>query len=421
MKNHLRRYRRGIACLGLLAVTLLVPAQPSLAEDTIKIAYIDPFSGPFAPQGDAYLKTLQYSLAPVNASGGALGKKFELITFDDKLQPAEALIALGAATDRNIPFILQCIGSNVAAAMIDGVSKYNARNPDRRVLYLNCSALATELTNEKCDFWHFRFAGHVSQRVETMVRALPKSLNTVYLMNPDYLYGQSVQRDLKTFLAKLRPDIKIVGDELVPLGKVKDFSPYISKIKASGAQALLTSNWGTDFNQLLKAGMDAGLDVDYYTYSAHQTGGPTAMGLGGVNRVHVIVDSHMNVGNELGNAEADAYMKGFRDIHPDFDYVWINFRTMFEMLQTAVNKAGSTDALKVALALEGLETKDVFGQPTSMRKDDHQLLSAFYQAKFVKGVKFDSEHTGAGWKTEMTIPAVDLAQPTTCNMKRPVT
>ena len=280
MKNHLRRYRLGIACLGLLAVSLLVPARPSLADDTIKIAYIGPFSGPFAPQGDAYLKTLQYSLAPVNASGGALGKKFELITFDDKLQPAEALIALGAATDRNIPFILQCIGSNVAAAMIDGVSKYNARNPDRRVLYLNCSALATELTNEKCDFWHFRFAGHVSQRVETMVRALPKSLNTVYLMNPDYLYGQSVQRDLKAFLARLRPDIKIVGDEMVPLGKVKDFSPYVSKIKASGAQALLTSNWGTDFNQLLKAGMEAGLDVDYYTYSAHQTGGPTAMGLG---------------------------------------------------------------------------------------------------------------------------------------------
>ena len=419
MKNHLRRGFLRIACLGLLAASLLVPARPSLAEDTIKIAYIDPFSGVFAPQGDAYLKMLQYSLAPVNASGGALGKKFELVTFDDKLQPAEALIALGAATDQNIPFILQCIGSNVASAMIDGVAKYNARNPEHRVLYLNCSALATELTNEKCDFWHFRFADHVSQRVETMVRALPKTLGAVYLMNPDYLYGQSVQHDLKVFLATLRPDIKIVGDELVPFGKVKDFSPYISKIRASGAQALLTSNWGTDFNQLLKAGMEGGLDVDYYTYSAHQTGGPTAMGQGGVNRVHVVVDSHMNVGNEIGNAEADAYMKGFRDLHPDFDYVWINFRTMFEMLRTAVNKAGSTDAFAVALALEGMETKDAFGQPTSMRKDDHQLLTAFYQAKFSKGVKYDSEHTGAGWKTEVTIPAAELAQPTICKMKRP--
>lgn len=411
------RFRR--LALALACISPLFLVRPVIAADTIPIAFIAPFSGPFAPQGDAWLKMLQYALAPVNAAGGALGKKFELVTFDDKIQPAEALIALGAATDRNIPFILQCIGSNVAAAMVDGVSKYNARNPDRRVLYLNCAALATELTNEKCDFWHFRFAGNVSQRVETMVRALPKTLSTVYLMNQDYLYGQSVQHDLKVFLTKFRPDIKILGDELVPFGKVKDFSPYISKVKASGAQALLTSNWGTDFNQLLKAGVEAGLDVEYYTYSAHLNGGPTAMGLGGVDRVHAVVDSHMNIGNEVGNAAADAYMQGFRDINPDFDFVWIQFRTMFEMLQTAVNKAGSTDAMAVALALEGLQTKDVFGQPTTMRKEDHQLLVPFYQAQFVKGVKFDSEKIGAGWKTEMTIPAAELAQPTTCKMKRP--
>jgi branched-chain amino acid transport system substrate-binding protein len=414
MKTCLRRLALALACIGAL-----FSVRPVVAADTIPIAFIAPFSGPFAPQGDAWLKMLQYALAPVNASGGALGKKFELVTFDDKIQPAEALIALGAATDRGIPFILQCIGSNVAAAMVDGVSKYNARNPDRRVLYLNCAALATELTNEKCDFWHFRFAGNVSQRVETMVRALPKTLSTVYLMNQDYLYGQSVQHDLRIFLAKFRPDIKIVGDELVPFGKVKDFSPYISKVKASGAQALLTSNWGTDFNQLLKAGVEAGLAVDYYTYSAHLNGGPTAMGQGGIDRVHAVVDSHMNIGNEVGNAAADAYMQGFRDINPDFDFVWINFRTMFEMLQTAVNKAGSTDALAVALALEGIQTKDAFGQPTSMRKEDHQLLVPFYQAEFVRGVKFDSEKIGAGWKTEMTIPAAELAQPTTCKMKRP--
>ena len=413
MKTYLRRLAYAMACLGLL-----VAPRPSVAEDTIKIAFIGPFSGAFAPQGDAFYKMLQYALEPANAAGGALGRKFELVTFDDKLQPAEALIALGAATDRNIPFILQCIGSNVAAAMIDGVAKYNARNPEHRVLYLNCAALATELTNEKCDFWHFRFAGHVSQRVETMVRALPKSLTRVYLMNPDYLYGQSVQHDLREYLARLRPDIQIVGDELVPFGKVKDFSPYLSKVRSSGAQALLTANWGTDFNLLLKAGIESGLDVQYYTYSAHLNGGPTAMGAGGVDRVHALVDSHMNIGNEIGNTAGDAWMKGFRDRHPDFDFVWLNYRTMFDMLRDAVNKAGSTNAYKVALALEGMEMKDVFGQQTVMRRDDHQLLVPFYQAVFTKGVKYDSEHTGAGWKTEMMIPAADLAQPTTCKMKR---
>ena len=412
------RLTRHWAAFALVA-TLLLSFCPAKAEDTIKIAFIAPFSGAFAPQGDAFLKQLQFSLDAINAKGGALGRKFELVTFDDKLQPAEATIALKAATDQNIPFILQCIGSNVAAAMIDGVAKYNARNPDHRVLYLNCAALATDLTTDKCDFWHFRFAGNVSMRVETMVRSLPKTLKTVYLINQDYLYGQSVAADLKSFLTKLRPDIKILGEDLVPLGKVKDFSPYISKVKASGAEALLTSNWGVDFNQLMKSGVETGLNIGYYTFSAHLNGAPTAMGDAGLDRVHAVVDSHENIPSEIGNAEGDAWMKAFRDKILDFDYVWINFRTMFELLQTAVNKAGSTDALKVALALEGLQQKDAFGQNNIMRKDDHQLLVPFYQAIFTKGVKYDSERTGFGWKTENTVSAADLTQPTSCKMKRP--
>lgn len=409
--------RRGVSAFLLFG--LVMAGKAAFAADTIKIAFIAPFSGAFAPQGDAFLKQLQFALDVVNAKGGALGKKFEFVTFDDKLQPAEATIALKSATDQGIQLVLQCIGSNVAAAMIDGVAKHNARNPNNRVLYLNCAALATDLTEEKCDFWHFRFAGNVTMRVATLVRALPKNITSVYLINQDYLYGQSVQSDLKRFLAQLRPDVKIVGDDLVPLGKVKDFAPYIAKMKASGAQAVITSNWGVDFNQLLKSGVETGLDVGYFTFSAHLNGAPTAMGEGGADRVHAVNDSHMNIPNELGMAEADAWMKAFRDKTPDFDYVWINFRTMFEMLQAAINKTGSTDPLKLALALEGMEVTDAFGQKNVMRKEDHQMLVPFYQALFTKNVKYDSERTGFGWKTEMTIKADELAQPTSCKMKRP--
>ena len=250
----------------------------SLAGETIKIGFIAPFSGAFAPQGDAFLKGLKFSLDVVNKNGGALGRQFELVTFDDKLQPAEAIIALKAVTDQDIPIVLQCIGSNVAAAMIDAVAKHNARNPNHRILYLNCSALANGLTNDKCDFWHFRFAANVGMRVETLVRTLPADLTSVYLINQDYLYGQSMQTDMRSFLTKLRPDIRIVGDDLVALGKVKDFAPYIAKIKASNARAILTSNWGVDFNLLLKSAIETALDVKYFTLSAHVNGGPSAMG-----------------------------------------------------------------------------------------------------------------------------------------------
>lgn len=412
----IRGIRRFSAILG--AVLVAWGTAPARAEDTIKIAYIDPFSGPFASGGDEFLKVFQYILQRVNAEGGALGKKFELVPFDDKLQPAEALIALRKATDQNIPFVAQCTGSNVGAALIDGVSKHNARNPDNRILYLNCGALATELTNEKCDFWHFRFTGSVEMRAAARIKSLPKDVTKVYLLNQDYLFGQSVQHDTRKYLAKFRPDVKIVGDELMPFGKVQDFSSYVAKIRASGAQSVVTGNYNRDLNLLIKAAVDDGLNVRFDTYLAHLIGGATAIGAAGENRLSTITEFDPNVAVELKQPEAEAFAVGWRKDH-DTDFSEIPFLTMFEMLRSAINKAGSTDPLKVALALEGMKTTDLAGQPVEMRKADHQLLMPYYAATFTKNVKYDSEKTGLGWKTDYIATAQDLTLPTTCKMKRP--
>src|SRR6201989_177012 len=274
-----------LVCYSFAILGLLIFGRPAAAEETISLAYTDPFSGPFASGGDEFLKAFQFIIARKNAMGGALGRKFEIVPFDDKLQPAEALIALKNMTDQNIPFVMHCTGSNVGAALIDAVSKHNARNPDNRILYLNCGALATELTNEQCDFWHFRFAGSVDMRAAARIKALPKDLKKVYLLNQDYLFGQSIQKDSKKWLAKLRPDIEIVGDELMPFGKVQDFSPYVAKIKASGAQSVVTGNYNRDLNLLIKAANDAGLNVRFDTFLSHLIGGPTAIGSARGNRV----------------------------------------------------------------------------------------------------------------------------------------
>src|SRR3981081_3325165 len=78
-----------LLCYSFAILGLLLSARPGLAEDTIKLAYTDPFSGPFASGGDEFLKNFQYIIARKNAAGGVLGKKYELVPFDDKLQPAE--------------------------------------------------------------------------------------------------------------------------------------------------------------------------------------------------------------------------------------------------------------------------------------------------------------------------------------------
>jgi branched-chain amino acid transport system substrate-binding protein len=388
------------------------------ADDTIKIGYIDPFSGAFAAGGDASLKMFQFIIDGINAKGGALGKKFELVTFDDKLQPAEALIALKSVTDQNMPFVMSCVGSNVGSALIDAVNKHNTRNPDNRVLQLNCGQLATELTNEQCSFWHFRFAGSVEMRAVARIKSLPQSLKTVYLLNQDYLFGQSIRSDTKKFLAQYRPDIKIVGDEMIPLMQVKDFSPYITKIKASGAESLLTGNYGPDLALLIKAGVDAGLNIRYDSFLGHVIGAPTAIGGAADGRLTSVMEVHDNIAVEDHNAALEEFVKKWRATH-DFGFIEIDGVTQFDMLVRAINAAGSTDPLKVALQLEGMEQKDMLGAVNVMRKDDHQLIHPYYEAVLTKGQTYDVEKTGLGWKTEYKTTTADETLPTTCKMKRP--
>ena len=413
MRDWLKRLTSTLLALGFALTTGTVYAQ-----GTIKVMYTDPLSGPFAQVGDQNLQQFKYIIDYINGRGGALGRKFELVSFDNKSQPSEALLALKSATDQNIPVIMQCSGSNIAAALIEGVDKHNERNPTNRIVYVNCGAVATELTNEKCSYWHFRMDAHVGMKAETMVRALPKDVTKVYLLNQDYLFGQSVQRDVKTFLGKLRPDVKVVGDELIPLGKVKDFSPYVTKVKASGAQALITGNWGPDMTLLIKSGMDSGLDIRYYTMYAHLGGGATAIGPAGNGKVRSVMAFHENIAVETGKTDTEGWTKQLRSQH-DYDFYAAGFRTIFEFLQAAMNKAGSADPLKFSAALEGLTITDMLGHQVTMRKADHQILSEYFVGVFTKGVKYDSEKTGLGWKTETTVLPKDLDQPNSCNMKRP--
>ena len=138
-----------------------------------------------------------------------------------------------------------------------------------------------------------------------------------------------------------------------------------------------------------------------------------------LNRVIAVTEGHDNLGAEKGIAKAEDFVKGWRATDPGFDFPWINFQTMFDMLAAAINKAGSLDPMQIALALEGMKMKDLLGHENVMRADDHQLIEPFYVSQLVRNVKYDSEKTGLGWRTQARIDAADLMQPHTCKMQRP--
>jgi branched-chain amino acid transport system substrate-binding protein len=406
-----------LAALAVLAVTAL-PA----AHAQIKIGFIDPLSGPFANVGEQGLRGFQLVIEDVNARGGVLGQKLELVPLDSKANPQEALNALKQLTDQGVRFVLQGNSSAVAGALSDGVAKHNQRNPDSSILYLNYAAVDPALTNDRCNFWHFRFDADADMKMQALVNymATQKKIKKVYLINQDYAFGQAVSKAAKEMLAKKRPDVQIVGDDLHPLGKVKDFAPYVAKIKQSGADTVVTGNWGADLALLVKAGKDAGLKVDYYTYYAGIAGGPTAIGEAGDGHVKVISHWFSNVGDSKSDAMVQKYRKRFPDSKDDF--VWLASYNAIEMLVKALEAAKSSDPQKVALALEGMKFQSFTGE-VAMRADNHQILQPMYISTFTKagssGVKYDMERTGLGFRSEGRIEAKETMMPTTCKMQRP--
>ncbi len=415
-----------------LALCAIVVAASAAAAQTVarplRLALIEGFSGPQAAAGEAVYRNLVWAVDRVNARGG--NQQMVLDRFDSKGQTEEALSAMRSAIDGGARIILQGNSSAVAAALIDAVNKHNERDPAHRVLFLNYAAVLPELTNEKCSYWHFRFDAHSDMRMAALMDAIrdDKALKSVYLIGQDYSFGQSVAREATRQLAKQRPDVQVVGDELHPMGKVKDFAPYVAKIKASGAGAVITGNFGNDLTLLVKAAKEAGFDGKFYTFYGNALGAPAAIGDAGLGKVVAVADWLPNV----QTSASEAFYKSFRLRYPApaDDYVHMRMSLMIEALAQAMDNAGkqagaadgAIDLLAVAAQLERANVT-LGGQTGKMRAADHQfqqpLVVGVMERHGGPGVKFDVEGSGYGFRVSKTLSAVAAEQPTSCKMQRP--
>ena len=422
------------ACAFFLVAGNPLAAQAQTSQGPVKLALIEGLSGPNASGGEAVFRNLVWAIERVNARGGVPWGKASvplvLERFDSQGQTQEALSAMRLAIDGGARIILQGNSSAVAAALIDAINKHNVRDPARRVVFLNDAAVDPALTNEKCSFWHFRFDAHADMRMAALMELLREdsALKSVYLLGQDYSFGQSVLREARRQLAAQRPDVRIAGDELHALLRIKDFAPYMAKIKASGAQAVITGNFGPDLTLLVKAARESGFDGTFYTFYGNALGAPAAMGEAGVGKVIAVADWLPNV----QSAPAETFYRAFRARFPkpDDDYVHMRMQLMVEALAQAigeVGKRGASDssvleAADIARALEGVSVS-LAGQSGSMRASDHQfqqpLVVGVMERQGAVGVKFDVEGSGYGFKVIKTLSAAQARMPESCTMQRP--
>ena len=415
------------ALLALMTVGAAATAHAQTDAAPLRIALIEGLSGPFANAGEAVFRNLLWASERINRRGGvrvgATARKLEIVRFDSEGNTEKALSLLRAATDAGIGFIAQGNSSATAAALIDALDKHNVREPQRRALLLNYSAVDPILTNERCSPWHFRFDAHADMRLAALMEVLraDTAVKKVYLIGQDYSFGQHVGRQARAMLAARRPDIEIVGDELHPLGRVKDFLPYAAKIQASGAQAVITGNWGNDLTLLVKAMREVSEvgQKKFFTFYGNALGAPAAIGEAGVGAVYAVAEWHPNV----GGAASDAFYAAFRERFPAprDDYVHYRMSTMIEMLAAAVERAGSAEAAAVVRALEGARYVGAV-QAATMRATDHQLQQPLVVSVMDRvgapGVQRDVEGSGFGFRTVRRFEASEVELPTSCRMTR---
>ncbi len=359
-------------------------------------------------------RNLLWAVERVNARGGVKlpggARLLQLDRYDSKGQNEEALSALRAAMDDGARIVLQGNSSATAAALIDAIDKNNERDPSRRVLFLNYSAVDPVLTNERCSFWHFRFDAHADMRVTALMQVLQddKSLQARLPDRPGLqLRPVGAARIAAAARGRCGRTCRSSATNCIRWAASRTSRPTRRKIMASGAQGVITGNWGNDLTLLVKAAREAGFNGSFYTFYGNALGAPAAIGDAGIGRVVAVADWLPNVQTRAVRGLLPVDFRA-RFPKPSDDYVHMRMQLLVEALAQAIERAGSVDTVAVARALEKADVT-LAGQRGRMRAADHQfqqpLVVGVMDQQGAPGVKFDVEGSGYGFRVVKTVPA----------------
>ncbi|HWL29371.1 MAG TPA: branched-chain amino acid ABC transporter substrate-binding protein [Burkholderiaceae bacterium] len=402
--------------LSALGLALAAPAQ----ADPLKIALVETLSGPQASTGLMYRAAVKYQLANLNEAGGWNGEPIQIAEYDNQGGPAGASDKVKAAIAEGARVIIQGSSSAVSGQITEDVRKYNLRNPGKEVLFLNMGGEALELTGDKCHFYHFRFTTNAPIRVKTLVIAMKEAgdLGTkVYSMNQNYSWGNDMDKSIKAFAKQ--GGYTVVESTLHDVNKIQDFSPYVSKIKASGAETVLTGNWSNDLLLLMKATRAAGLKVRFGTVFLDQVGnlanaGDTAVG-------HYIAHAfNIQAGDEAAKFGED--YKAKTGHYPTFiePQTVFGMRMLGEALKQTKPEDGKINITEVARNLEKVKITTPMGEQ-HMRAEDHQVVLPIVVSKVTKDAKYKVDGTDMGFDIVKRFTGEEAVNPVeaTCKMKRP--
>jgi len=401
---------RFVAVAAAAFAAMLSFQAPVRADEVIRVGLIDPMSGAFAVAGRLGEQHFRFAIEKANAGPLAgTGKKLELVVYDNEVSPEKSLTVLRKAIDEGVHYIVQGNGSNVAFALSDAIAKNNKREPSRAVVFLNYAAVDPSLTNDKCNWWHIRFDADSDMKMHALTDYIvsQKEIHKVYVFNMDYSFGVAVERGALAMLRDRRPDLEVVGNERIPMGKVKDFTPYIAKFQAAGADAIVTGNWGPDLSLLVKAATDTGYKGRFFTYYLGSRDVIAEIGPSGKGAaiVGVFYDN-------IDQPQVRDWTAEFEKRYDNTFGSWTAMTSMI-MLGQAIKDAGTSDPLAVTKVMANMTWKSPLGD-VSIRPDNHQVLQPLFIAALDSGTPHVFPDVPMGFRGIGRIEGKDTAMATTC-------
>jgi len=369
----------------MLALALAVPMTAS-AQKPIKVGMPIPLSGPPALFGDPASKGAQMYVDELNAKGGVLGRKIELIVRDSKADANEAVrVAREMILKDNVDFLVGTLTSAEGPA-VSVVAKAN------KIVFIAPIPKTDQLTAaDKLHPYVFRIAANTTMEGRSAAEIVAKwPVTKVATIAFDYAYGQDVTRAFVEHMKKIKPSVQIVDQQWPKLGE-QDYNPFINAQMAKKPEAIVSSIWGGFFVTYAKQGKALGMfdAVKYNFLGLGEAGTPeTTKSMGADYPVGIWANTYdaFYWGETAAHREyTERLSKYLKDEYPSS---WaIQGYTGMQFLAEGIKKAGSTDSDKVAKALLGLTIDTPIGKQT-IREKDHQANRGQLYGKTVKDPKY---------------------------------
>ena len=371
MANTINR-RRFLGSAALLAAPAILTRPGWSQTGSIKIGYIEPRGGPNKYIGDSRMAAAEFAVERVNTGGGLLGRKVELVVAESELKPDVATrrandMLLGDKVD------VLCAFGGAVAKVVAQIAFNNKK------IFFSTSTLPAEMTGSEFVPTTFSLAFNSEMLARSVAAYIAKEpLSKVYVLCQDYASGRSAAETFKKRFGQIkRAEQMIVGEEYHPPFRVNDFAPYITKIMASGADTLMTANFGPDLRLLMQQGHQLGWKLKVVGFYLNDSTLTSVIGDAAVG--HVTTGINMVTLNTPLNVELT---KAWRARYPDaaISHRVPDLQTGQALagnmwLLDVIKKAGSLDTDAIIKAWEG-DKRDVLWGPAEMRACDHQLQSA---------------------------------------------